>query len=170
MSLTMNQMLEDGLTPEDVDAITGPPMGHPKSASFRTADMVGLDTFKHVADNCYAALPDDEERDVFKLPEFMHVMVEKKILGNKTRGGFYKKTKEGIETFDPIKLEYRAKGGDEDIKKFCKGLKGSPGGPREGAGRERRPGREVRLEGALAHARLLGPQDRRDRRQRRRRR
>ena len=126
MSLTMNQMLEDRLTPEDVDAITGPPMGHPKSASYRTADMVGLDTFKHVSDNCYAALPDDPERDVFKLPEFMTVMVKRKLLGNKTRGGFYKKTKEGIETFDPVKLEYRAKAGDDDIKKFCKSLKGSP--------------------------------------------
>ncbi len=126
MSLTMNEMLEAGLTPEDVDAITGPPMGHPKSASFRTADMVGLDTFKHVSDNCYAALTDDPERDVFKLPEFMGEMVEQKLLGNKTRGGFYKKTKEGIQTFDPVKLEYRPKAGDADIKKFCKSLKGSP--------------------------------------------
>lgn len=125
MSLTMHQMLEDKLTPEDVDAITGPPMGHPKSASFRTADMVGIDTFKHVSDNCYEALPGDPERDVFKPPQFMVEMVDKKLLGNKTRGGFYKKTKEGIQTFDPIKLEYRAKGGDPDIKKFCKSLKGS---------------------------------------------
>ncbi|MDH3726101.1 MAG: 3-hydroxyacyl-CoA dehydrogenase/enoyl-CoA hydratase family protein [Myxococcales bacterium] len=126
MSLTMNQMLEAGLTPEDIDAITGPPMGHPKSASYRTADMVGLDTFKHVSDNCYAALPKDPERDVFKLPKFMNAMVERKLLGNKTRAGFYKKTKEGIQTFDPVKLEYRPKAGDADIKKFCKGLKGSP--------------------------------------------
>jgi 3-hydroxyacyl-CoA dehydrogenase len=126
MSLTMNEMLEANLTPEDVDAITGPPMGHPKSASFRTADMVGLDTFKHVSDNCYAALPDDPDRDVFKLPEFMSVMVERKLLGNKTRGGFYKKTKEGIQTFDPVKLEYRPKSGDDEIKKFCKSLKGTP--------------------------------------------
>ncbi len=126
MSLTMNQMLEAGLTPEDVDAITGPPMGHPKSASYRTADMVGLDTFKHVSDNCYAALPDDPEREVFQLPEFVNVMVEQKLLGNKTRGGFYKKTKEGIQTFDPVKLEYRPKAGDDEIKKFCKSLKGSP--------------------------------------------
>ena len=118
MSLTMNAMLEAGLTPEDVDAITGPPMGHPKSASFRTADMVGLDTFKHVSDNCYAALPGDPERQVFKLPEFMNVMVERKLLGNKTKGGFYKKTKEGIQTFDPVELEYRPKSGNEDIKKF----------------------------------------------------
>lgn len=126
MSLIMNQMLEAGLTPEDVDAISGPPMGHPKSASYRTADMVGLDTFKHVSDNCYAMLTDDPERDVFKLPEFVDVMVEQKLLGNKTRGGFYKKTKEGIQTFDPVKLEYRPKAGDAEIKKFCKSLKGSP--------------------------------------------
>jgi 3-hydroxyacyl-CoA dehydrogenase len=126
MSLTMNDMLDAGLTPEDVDAITGPPMGHPKSASFRTADMVGLDTFKHVSDNCYEALVDDPERDVFKPPKFLVEMVEQKILGNKTRGGFYKRTKEGIQTFDPVKLEYRPKAGDPDIKKFCKSLKGSP--------------------------------------------
>jgi 3-hydroxyacyl-CoA dehydrogenase len=126
MSLTMHEMLQFGLTPEDVDAVTGPPMGHPKSASFRTADMVGLDTFKHVSDNCYDALVDDPERRVFKLPEFMNVMVGRKMLGNKTKGGFYKKTKEGIATFDPVKLEYRPKGGDEAIKQFCKGLKGSP--------------------------------------------
>jgi 3-hydroxyacyl-CoA dehydrogenase len=126
MSLTMHQMLASGLTPEDVDAITGPPMGHPKSASFRTADMVGLDTFKHVSDNCYDALIDDPERKVFKLPDFMNAMVERKLLGNKTKGGFYKKTKEGMATFDPVELEYRAKGGNEAIKQFCKGLKGSP--------------------------------------------
>jgi 3-hydroxyacyl-CoA dehydrogenase len=126
MSLTMNEMLEAGLTPEDVDAITGPPMGHPKSASYRTADMVGLDTFKHVSDNCHAALPGDPEREVFKLPEFVNVMVERKLLGNKTKGGFYKKTKEGIQTFDPVELEYRPKAGDPEIKKFCKSLKGSP--------------------------------------------
>lgn len=122
MTLTMHKMLEHGLTPEDVDAITGPPMGHPKSASFRTADMVGLDTFKHVSDNCYAALTDDPQRDVFKMPEFVGTMVENKLLGNKTKGGFYKKTKDGIQTFDPVKLEYRPKAGDPEIKKFCKGL------------------------------------------------
>lgn len=126
MMLTMHTMLEMGLLPEDVDAITGPPMGHPKSASFRTADMVGLDTFKHVTDNCYAALEGDEEREVFKAPEFLGKMVEKKILGNKTKGGFYKKTKEGIFTLDLETLEYRPKGGDQDLKKKMKGIKGSP--------------------------------------------
>lgn len=120
MMTTIHQMTADGLLPEDVDAITGLPMGHPKSASFRTADMVGLDTFAHVARNCYDALPDDEEREVFKLPGFVEQMVERKILGNKTRGGFYKKSKAGIQTLDLETLEYRDKGGDADIKKTCK--------------------------------------------------
>ncbi len=56
MMAAIHQMLADGLAPEDVDAITGPAMGHPKSASFRTGDIVGLDTLVHVADNCFAAL------------------------------------------------------------------------------------------------------------------
>ena len=105
-----------------MDAITGPPMGHPKSASFRTADMVGLDTFHHVASNCYAALEDDEEREVFKPPAFLDAMVDKKILGNKTQGGFYRKTKEGVFTLDLDSLEYRPKAGDQDLKKAMKGL------------------------------------------------
>ncbi|MEZ4287887.1 MAG: 3-hydroxyacyl-CoA dehydrogenase family protein [Polyangiales bacterium] len=122
MTLTMHKMLEHHLTPEDVDAITGAPMGHPNSASFRTTDMVGIDTFKHVCDNCYEVLVDDPERTVFKMPDFVGTMVERKLLGNKTKAGFYKKTKDGILTFDPIKLEYREKAGDAEIKKFCKSL------------------------------------------------
>jgi 3-hydroxyacyl-CoA dehydrogenase len=122
MMLGIHQMATDGLTPEDVDAITGTPMGHPKSASFRTADMVGLDTLAHVADNCYAALTADEEREVFKLPAFVRSMVEKKLLGNKTKGGFYKKQGKDIQTLDPTTLEYRPKGGSEDIKKLTKSL------------------------------------------------
>ena len=123
MMATIHLMLEDGLSPEDVDAITGPAMGHPKSASFRTADMVGLDTFAHVADNCFQSLPNDPERKTFEVPAFIRAMVEKKILGNKTKGGFYKKGKDGsIETFDPQSLAYRPKGGDEGIKKACKSI------------------------------------------------
>jgi 3-hydroxyacyl-CoA dehydrogenase len=122
MMSTIHLMLEEGLTPEDVDAITGAPMAHPKSASFRTADMVGLDTFVHVANNCYASLVDDEERKVFEVPAFIKTMAEKKLLGDKTKAGFYKKSKESLETFDPIKLEYRAKGGDEAIIKACKSI------------------------------------------------
>ncbi|HEX7604401.1 MAG TPA: 3-hydroxyacyl-CoA dehydrogenase/enoyl-CoA hydratase family protein [Polyangiaceae bacterium] len=122
MMVGIHQMLTDGLSPEDVDNVTGTPMGHPKSASFRTADLVGLDTFIHVADNCYAALDEDEERDVFKVPAFIRTMAEKKLLGNKTKGGFYKKEGKDIKTFDPIKLEYRAKGGDESIKASTKSI------------------------------------------------
>jgi 3-hydroxyacyl-CoA dehydrogenase len=122
MMFTIHQMLKDGLTPEDVDNITGSPMGHPKSASFRTADLVGLDTFVHVADNCHAALPEDEDREVFVVPAFIRGMVEKKRLGNKTKGGFYKKGPGGVETLDPATGEYRQKGGDAAIKEFTKGL------------------------------------------------
>ncbi|MEZ4222932.1 MAG: 3-hydroxyacyl-CoA dehydrogenase/enoyl-CoA hydratase family protein [Polyangiaceae bacterium] len=124
MLFGISQMLKDGLTPEDLDAITGPPMAHPKSASFRTADMVGLDTVVHVADNCYAALDKDPERDVFQLPEYIREMVKGGLLGNKSKQGFYKKTKEGIETFDPYEKKYRAKGGSGEIKAKCKEIGG----------------------------------------------
>ncbi len=122
MMVGIHQMLADGLAPEDVDAITGTPMGHPKSASFRTADLVGLDTLTHVADNCHASLTNDEERAVFEVPAYIRQMVEKKILGDKTKGGFYKKGKDGIETLDPKTLAYRPKGGDEGIAKATKSI------------------------------------------------
>lgn len=123
MMTTIHEMLKQNLAPEDIDSITGTPMAHPKSASFRTADLVGLDTFAHVADNCYDSLTNDEDRDVFKVPPYIRVMVEKKILGNKTKGGFYRKNeKREIETYDPYKGEYRPKGGDEAIKATSKAL------------------------------------------------
>lgn len=122
MMATIHLMIEMGLEPEDVDSITGPAMAHPKSASFRTADLVGLDTFAHVAENCYTSLVQDEDRDVFKVPTFIRAMIDKKLLGDKTKGGFYKKGKDGIQTLDPKTLEYRAKGGDEAIKKAIKSI------------------------------------------------
>jgi 3-hydroxyacyl-CoA dehydrogenase len=123
MMATIHLMLEEGLAPEDVDAITGAAMAHPKSASFRTADLVGLDTFAHVADNCFASLASDPDRKVFEVPGYIRAMVDKKLLGNKTKGGFYKKGKDGsVETFDPKTLAYRPKGGDEGIKKACKSI------------------------------------------------
>lgn len=121
---TIHLMLEMDLTPEDVDAITGLPMGHPKSATFRTADVVGLDTLIHVVDNCHASLTDDEDRAVFEVPDYIRTMVEKKLLGSKTKAGFYRKTKAGIETLDPKTGEYRPKGGDKAIKSKCKSLAG----------------------------------------------
>jgi 3-hydroxyacyl-CoA dehydrogenase len=121
MMTTIHLMLEEGLAPEDVDAISGEPMAHPKSASFRTADLVGVDTFVHVAENCYASLTGDEDRKVFEVPAYIKAMVEKKLLGDKTRGGFYKRGKDGtVETLDPKTLAYRARGGDKDIRNACK--------------------------------------------------
>jgi 3-hydroxyacyl-CoA dehydrogenase len=123
MMVAIHQMIADGLAPEDVDNLTGLPMGHPKSASFRTADMVGLDTFGHVAQNCFDSLVDDEDRDVFKLPAYVQAMIEKKLLGDKTKGGFYKRLPDkSVVTLDPTTGEYRAKGGDEAIAKLTKGL------------------------------------------------
>jgi 3-hydroxyacyl-CoA dehydrogenase len=123
MMATIHQMLEDGLAPEDVDNITGSPMAHPKSASFRTADLVGLDTFVHVAENCFNSLVDDEDRKVFEVPDYIRKMVEKKYLGDKTKGGFFKRgADKQITTLDPKTLEYRSKGGDESIKASTKGL------------------------------------------------
>ena len=87
----MQIMLEDGLTIPEVDAIFGAPMGRPKTAIFKTSDLVGLDTMCHVSDNTYEMCVDDEERDTFIVPDFVKKMVENKQLGNKTKGGFYKK-------------------------------------------------------------------------------
>jgi 3-hydroxyacyl-CoA dehydrogenase len=123
MMTTIHLMLEEGLAPEDVDAISGEPMAHPKSASFRTADLVGVDTFVHVAENCYASLTNDEDRKVFEVPAYIKAMVEKKLLGDKTKGGFYKRGKDGtVETLDPKTLAYRARGGDKEIRNACKEL------------------------------------------------
>jgi 3-hydroxyacyl-CoA dehydrogenase len=125
MMAGIHLMQEMGLSIEDVDNLTGLPMGHPKSASFRTADLVGLDTFAHVADNCFNSLKNDEDRAVFEVPKFIRQMVEKKLLGNKTKGGFYKKTgkgKDDILVIDPATADYRAKGGSEEIAKITKKL------------------------------------------------
>ena len=93
MMFTIRQMLKDGLTIEEVDAITGPATGKPKSATFRTGDLVGIDTLVHVSENLYEAVKDDEMREIFKVPDFIKKMVENKWLGDKTKQGFYKKTK-----------------------------------------------------------------------------
>jgi 3-hydroxyacyl-CoA dehydrogenase len=119
---TIHQMLEDGLSPEDADAITGLPMAHPKSACFRTGDVVGIDTFANVADNCYAALTRDEERDVFKLPPYIRAMVERKRLGDKTKGGFYRRRGNEIATLDPKTGEYRARAADPEIASATKAI------------------------------------------------
>ena len=82
-----------GLSIEDVDKLTGPVIGRPKSATFRTSDVVGLDTLAKVAENLNAALKDDEAKDMFNLPESIKKLLEHNFLGDKTKQGFYKKTK-----------------------------------------------------------------------------
>jgi 3-hydroxyacyl-CoA dehydrogenase len=109
---TIKTMLEDGYTIEEVDKMTGPAVGRPKSATFRTFDIVGLDVFTHVTRNLFEALPEDEEREIFVAPNFLLNMVERGILGNKTKGGFYQKQKgDGgqniYQVIDPSTLEYR---------------------------------------------------------------
>ncbi|MFW5639718.1 MAG: 3-hydroxyacyl-CoA dehydrogenase NAD-binding domain-containing protein [Thermodesulfobacteriota bacterium] len=86
----MQIMVEDGLTIPEVDALFGPPLGRPKTAMFKTSDLVGLDTLAHVAKNTYELVPDDEQRDSFILPDFVEKMIEKGLLGKKSGAGFYK--------------------------------------------------------------------------------
>lgn len=102
-----------GLTIEEVDKLTGPVIGRPKSATFRTVDVVGLDTLVHVANGISENCPKDERHELFALPEFINTMMNNKWLGSKTGQGFYKKTKnaEGnteILSLDLNTLEYRA--------------------------------------------------------------
>jgi len=110
--LTIRTMLEDGYSIEEVDRMTGTTVGRPKSATFRTFDLVGLDVFTHVIRNLYEALPDDEEREMFVVPGVLATMVERGLLGNKTKAGFYKKQsgsgeKREIWTLDTATLDYR---------------------------------------------------------------
>lgn len=99
--------LAGGYTVDEIDAIFGPPLGRPKSAVFRTADLVGLDTVIDVAENCYRNLPHDESRATFEVPEVLRKMVEKGLRGDKSGKGFYQKTKEGVLALDLSTLEYR---------------------------------------------------------------
>ncbi|WP_291963797.1 3-hydroxyacyl-CoA dehydrogenase/enoyl-CoA hydratase family protein [Maribacter sp.] len=102
------------MTVEEVDKLTGPVIGRPKSATFRTVDVVGLDTLVHVANGIYDNCKDDERHDLFKLPGFINTMMENKWLGSKTGQGFYKKSKNEkgkteILTLDLDTMDYRSK-------------------------------------------------------------
>src|SRR6266699_3368628 len=104
-------MQEGGYTIEEIDTLTGPAMGLPKSATFRTLDLVGLDVLVHVVKNLEASLPHDERRDLFRVPDFVTRMIERKLLGEKTGQGFYERVKGGDEseilTLDLQTFEYR---------------------------------------------------------------
>ena len=100
-----------GMTIEEVDACTGPAVGWPKSATFRTADLVGLDVLVHVVKNIYETAPNDESRESYKVPALVEEMAKRGWLGDKTGQGFYKKVKgageKEILTLDVNTLEYR---------------------------------------------------------------
>jgi 3-hydroxyacyl-CoA dehydrogenase len=105
---------EMGLTVEEVDKLTGPVIGRPKSATFRTVDVVGLDTLVHVANGIYDNCKEDERYELFKLPGFIQTLIENKWLGSKSGQGFYKKEKgkngkSEILSLDLDTMEYRSK-------------------------------------------------------------
>ncbi len=102
-----------GMTVEEVDACTGPAVGWPKSATFRTTDIVGLDVLLHVVRNIYETAPHDESRESYKVPELVEAMAKRGWLGDKTGQGFYKRVKGSEEkeilTLDLNTMEYRPK-------------------------------------------------------------
>ena len=94
MMATMNLAIKQGLTVEEVDKLTVPISGRPKSATFRTADVVGLDTMRHVSKTTYEKALDDEERDMFIIPDILNQLIDSGRLGQKTKAGFYKKNED----------------------------------------------------------------------------
>lgn len=108
---TLKRMAEHNLTVEEVDAVLGKASGRPRSAAFRTSDLVGLDVSLHVAQNVYDNAPNDEQRDLFQMPDWINQMVKNNWLGDKTGGGFYKKVKDAkgksqILQLNPQTMEY----------------------------------------------------------------
>ncbi|WP_100332199.1 3-hydroxyacyl-CoA dehydrogenase/enoyl-CoA hydratase family protein [Bacillus xiapuensis] len=102
---TVQEMQAFGFTPGEVDSITGPLIGRPKSATFRTLDVVGIDTFIHVAANVYDKV-EGAEKQVFEIPDFMKKMCKNGWIGAKSRQGFFKKEGEAILEINPDTLEY----------------------------------------------------------------
>lgn len=130
--ITLQAMVEKGLTVEEVDAVTGPAMGRPKSATFRTLDIVGLDTFIHVAENVYANVTDVREKAAFTVPDVMSIMVEKGWLGEKSGQGFYLK-KKGVGGSEILSLQLstldyvpqrKVTSGSLEAAKLAKGARG----------------------------------------------
>ncbi|AJS57620.1 3-hydroxyacyl-CoA dehydrogenase/enoyl-CoA hydratase family protein [Paenibacillus sp. IHBB 10380] len=127
--ITLQEMLEKGFTVEEVDAVTGPAMGRPKSATFRTLDLVGLDTFVHVADNVCTNVTDETEKAAFTAPETLTSMVGRGWLGEKSGQGFYLKKKGAngseIWSLDSSSMEYypqkKVTSGSLEAAKLAKG-------------------------------------------------
>mgnify|MGYP001089579214 CR=1 FL=1 len=105
LHITLHEMLKRGYSVGEVDSVTGPLIGRPKSATFRTLDVVGLDTFIHVAKTVYDQTTGEEQK-VFEVPEIIHKLVERGALGAKSGQGFYVKKGKEIYEIDPNTLEY----------------------------------------------------------------
>jgi 3-hydroxyacyl-CoA dehydrogenase len=106
MMLTLKLAREKRLSIADVDGLTGTMIGHMKSATFRTADVVGLDTLVHVAENAYDKGEQDEERDIFQIPDYLQKMLDNGWLGQKTKQGFYQKVGKDILALNLETMEY----------------------------------------------------------------
>jgi 3-hydroxyacyl-CoA dehydrogenase len=123
--VTVQEMLKGGYSVGEVDSVTGPLIGRPKSATFRTLDVVGLDTFAHVAKNVYE-LVEGDEKEVFNIPAFMTKMLENGWLGSKSGQGFFLKQGKDILELDPNTLEYgprqKLKAASVELSKQEKGL------------------------------------------------
>jgi 3-hydroxyacyl-CoA dehydrogenase len=109
---TVRLMNELGMTFEEVDASTGPALGWPRSATFRLADIVGIDVLLHVVRNIYDNIPNDESRELYRMPPLLEELAKRGWLGDKTGSGFYKRVRKPggdseILTLDPTKMEYR---------------------------------------------------------------
>lgn len=118
----MRFFTDRGYSIEEVDLLTGPLIGRPKSATFRTADVVGLDVLKDVTQNLFEKAEHDESRDAFQLPDLLSRLVEHGAFGAKTGAGFYRKEGREILSVDPETLEYRPAGeldldGVNDLRK-----------------------------------------------------
>jgi len=112
MMSIINIMEKQNLSIDEIEALTGPVFGRPKSATFRTADVVGIDTLVKVANGVYENCLNDESRDQFKIPDWLNKMVENKWLGDKSGNGFFKKTKaangeKNIEVLDLKTMQYQ---------------------------------------------------------------
>jgi len=118
MMQTIASAQKYGLSIEMVDKLTGSLIGRAKSATFRTADVVGLDTLVHVANNSYENCPDDEEREVFNIPKSLQGLIDRGSLGSKTKEGFYKKVGKDILSLDFDTLKYTPQ-----VKKKLVGIK-----------------------------------------------
>ncbi|MDQ0208747.1 3-hydroxyacyl-CoA dehydrogenase/enoyl-CoA hydratase family protein [Alkalicoccobacillus murimartini] len=129
MLVTLNEMIEGDFTIEEVDAVTGPAMGRPKSATFRTLDLVGIDTFYFVSNNVHEKLTNTSEKEIFKVPQLLEDIVSKGWIGEKAGQGFYKKVKtdkgKQILSLNLTTYEYapstRPKGASLEAAKLAKG-------------------------------------------------